>query len=253
MLITDLGYGTGAWLDLFAARSLWRINAYLGRRLDINEAGRTWAQQNKFRQDYLNGVPGAAFALPAGQSIHEQGNAIDTDDRYIDLMADHGWFRTALARNEPWHFEYDISRDNHRHEPADSGVSTPLILDEQEDEDMIICEIDFGGNGKHIVGIAKGLFAHLQSGDAPPVAADITGQDRIYQFDSGALPFLLDRYGCDLNIWDFRENGFAVLNPLDGTVKPGNTWTDVKAQRAEQRAAFSKLSSAPEVVEPPKA
>lgn len=130
MQITDIGYGRG-WLDISAARSLWRIDARLGRPLDINEAGRTWAQQNKFRQDYLNGVPGAAFALPAGTSIHEQGRAIDTDDRFIAIMNDHGWFQTALARSEPWHFEYDYNRDNHRNEPA-SGGNDMGTLDDTE-------------------------------------------------------------------------------------------------------------------------
>lgn len=141
MNVTTLGGGRG-WLDYAAAVSLWRLDARIGRLWQISEAGRTWAQQNVFRQAYLRGEPGAAFALPAGTSIHEQGRAIDTNDRIVWLINENGWFQTALARGEPWHFEYDWTRDQHYYEGVPAGDSatpfeiTPEAPDEQEEEDM---------------------------------------------------------------------------------------------------------------------
>lgn len=148
MQVTALGGGRG-WLDYPAALSLFRLDARVGHLWQISEAGRTWAQQNKFRQDYLNGVPGAAFALPpdppGGPSIHQLGNAIDTNERIVWLLNEYGWFQTALARDEPWHFEYDWSRDQHRNEgiPAGAGDSAdfptqgnkpPAPIEEEEDD-----------------------------------------------------------------------------------------------------------------------
>lgn len=140
MIVTDIGYGH--WLDAGAAASFFRVCAAIGRRLDVNEAGRTYEQQAKFRWEYEN-VPGAPFALPAGTSIHEFGRAIDTDDRFIELMRDHGWIRTALARNEPWHFEYFIEHDNHRYEGIPSNgtatsfpTPTEVVVKKERDEYM---------------------------------------------------------------------------------------------------------------------
>jgi hypothetical protein len=129
-MAVDLRGGRG-WLDDGAAYSLWRLDARVGHLWQVSEAGRTWDQQNKFRQDYLNGVPGASFALPpdppGGPSIHQSGNAIDTDERVVWLLNEYGWFQTALARDEPWHFEYDWWRDQHRNEgiPAELPGATP--------------------------------------------------------------------------------------------------------------------------------
>lgn len=124
---TDIDYGRG-WLDKPAAASLRRVDATLGHNLQVTEAGRTWAQQNAhwltFQRD---GYPIALH--PDTPSIHQLGNAIDTDERNLPVLNDHGWFQTVYRNGvlvEPWHFEYDPTRDNHLND------NTP------EDETMII-------------------------------------------------------------------------------------------------------------------
>ncbi|MGO2091374.1 MAG: hypothetical protein ACTH34_05840, partial [Microbacterium gubbeenense] len=116
MQTTQLSNGRG-WLDAPAAASLTRIDAEVGHPLDINEAGRTWAQQNAHYQRYqsfLAGGPWAPIALPAGSSIHEFGRAIDTDEQITTVLNRHGWFHTVYRGGvlvEPWHYEYDYTRD----------------------------------------------------------------------------------------------------------------------------------------------
>lgn len=120
MIRTELTHGRG-WLDADAAASIGRIDAELGRPLDINSAGRT-PQEQQQAVDRMNA--GGPFALPVGQSIHEQGEAADSDDgrnpEVVALMRRHGWIRTALQRkpSEWWHFEYRIDLDQHRNDPA---------------------------------------------------------------------------------------------------------------------------------------
>lgn len=241
MQTTDLGYGNGLWLDAPAAASLWRINGAIGRRLDINEAGRTWAQQNRFRQDYLNGVPGAAFALPPGTSIHEQGRAVDTDDRFIDLMADHGWFRTALARNEPWHFEYDESRDNHSHETAAGGSSefpTPVALPDEED-DMLYLNLKMPKGNTHVIAVDRGLLRHFIQGDPMELLKNLDrSRDDWQEIPFSAFPALCRTKGIDLEgnpAYRVNADGslFEVLNPLTGKYGMGNVWMIENARYAD--------------------
>jgi hypothetical protein len=116
-MTTNLSNGRG-WLSDAAAASIHRIDRQIGRPLDINEAGRTWEQQNQHWLTYKR--YGKPIALhPDTPSIHQLGNAIDTDDRLIAIMNDHGWRQTVFRNGqlvEPWHFEYFINEDNHRNE-----------------------------------------------------------------------------------------------------------------------------------------
>ena len=117
----SLAYGRG-WLDAPAAASLARIDTEIGHPLDINEAGRSSAQQNAHYQRYqafLAGGPWAPIALPPGSSIHEFGRAIDTDEQITAVLNRHGWFHTVYRGGvlvEPWHYEYDYTRDQHINE-----------------------------------------------------------------------------------------------------------------------------------------
>jgi hypothetical protein len=121
MQATDIGHGRG-WLDAPAAASLARIDREIGHPLDINEAGRTWAQQDEFYQTYLR--DGWPIALsPNAPSIHQLGRAIDTDEQNTPVLNRHGWFHTVYRNGvlvEPWHYEYDAARDQHIN---DSGPS----------------------------------------------------------------------------------------------------------------------------------
>jgi len=75
---------------------------------------------------YLRGGPWAPLAAKPGSSPHEFGNAIDTNERLVALLAGHGWSRPL--KSEPWHFVYNPNNDNHRYDPAPAG--------EEEGDDM---------------------------------------------------------------------------------------------------------------------
>lgn len=144
----DIGHGRGR-LAPPAAASWARIDAAFrdtfGRIADVNEAWRSpqQADENYRRyQAYLRGDgPPAPVALPASQSIHCRGYAVDTDDGYnataVRILNDHGWFHTVFRNGrlvEPWHFEYQSHRDNHRNQTAGSGAE-PFEEDDMYSDD----------------------------------------------------------------------------------------------------------------------
>lgn len=110
----DLGHNRG-WLVSDAAASIKRIDAQIGHPLQITEAGRTYAQQLAHWLNFQkNGYPIALH--PDTPSIHQLGAAIDTDERNVPVLNDNGWYQTVYRAGtlvEPWHFEYDPTRDNH--------------------------------------------------------------------------------------------------------------------------------------------
>lgn len=123
--------------------SIHRIDAQLGRYLDINSAWRDPQEQERLYtayRSYVNGNgPWAPIALPPEQSVHCKGEAIDTDDNnaaMTRILNDNGWFHTVFRNGvlvEPWHYEYDYKRDKfYGGQPAGSGSgSTPI-----EEDDM---------------------------------------------------------------------------------------------------------------------
>ncbi|KAA9105001.1 M15 family metallopeptidase [Microbacterium rhizomatis] len=148
----DIGYGRGR-LAAPAAASLARIDAVMfdawGRRMDINEAWRSPADADENARKYQawlafqRGGPWAPWApigLPADESVHCLGYAIDTDDTdLVWLLNDHGWYQTVYRNGalvEPWHFEYFPDRDNHRYDtgaPAgETETDMPLSTDEKD-------------------------------------------------------------------------------------------------------------------------
>ncbi|WP_417561874.1 M15 family metallopeptidase [Microbacterium sp.] len=140
----DIGGGRGR-LAPVAAASLHRVDAALGRLLDVNSAWRDPKMQQKLYdayEAYLAGGPWAAIALKPSESIHPRGYAVDTDDHspaMVRLLLEHGWVQTVYrwvngrwTLVEPWHFEYQQARDQHRNDPALAG------LPEQEDDMAII-------------------------------------------------------------------------------------------------------------------
>jgi hypothetical protein len=129
-----------------AAASIARVDAALGRLLDINSAWRDPVLQQQLRdayERYLAGGPFAVIALRPEDSRHTYGDAIDTDDHpsadVVQLLNGHGWYQTVyrwiggrLVLVEPWHFEHFADRDLHRGTPA-STSSTPI---ERKEHDM---------------------------------------------------------------------------------------------------------------------
>ena len=127
MQVTQLSDGRG-WLNAPAAASLGRVDRAIGHPLQITEAGRSKAEQRAHYDRYmryLRGGPWAPLAAAPGSSPHEFGNAIDTNERPVSLLAGHGWSRPL--KSEPWHFVYNPNNDRHRFDPAPAG---------QEEDDM---------------------------------------------------------------------------------------------------------------------
>lgn len=153
---TELSGGRG-WLDAPAAASVHRIDRQLGRLADVNEAGRSAAQADANHAAwlrYLAGGPKAPYALPASQSVHCQGMAVDSDDWYNARAAavwrENGWKQTARypgnpKKDEPWHGEYFPALDKHRNEPASSGATTTPERAQEDDDMIFICSTPING------------------------------------------------------------------------------------------------------------
>jgi hypothetical protein len=126
--MVDLGHGRG-WLNPEPAASIARIDAQIGHPQQITEAGRTYAQQLAHWNTYQrNGHPIALH--PDTPSVHQKGAAIDTDERHVTILNDHGWYQTVYRNGklvEPWHFEYFPKRDNHYGEEAMSAAAEKQI------------------------------------------------------------------------------------------------------------------------------
>ena len=137
----DLGGGRG-WLDTAPAASLKRVDAALGHRLQVTEAGRSFFRQEEHWLKYLR--DGYPIALnPNTPSVHQKGAAIDSDEaqRHIALMAEHGWIRTVYrwvngvwTLVERWHFEYFIDRDKHRYDGVPTTGGTKKVYKNTQDK-----------------------------------------------------------------------------------------------------------------------
>lgn len=117
-----------------AGASFRRLEADLGRQVDVNSTYRPWDTQMGMHlawTAYANGrgpKPWHSRAVHPKYSIHCQGNALDSDDwttpGFVALAAEHGWIRTAASDpTERHHFEYQSWRDQHINEPAPAGGS----------------------------------------------------------------------------------------------------------------------------------
>lgn len=227
--------GGRGWLVADPAASVARIDTALGRLLDINEAGRTWDQQNKFYQAYLaylNGKPWAPYALsPDAPSIHQLGGAVDTDDHvhHTALLNEHGWFQTVFwpdgSLREEWHFEYFKGRDKHIND-------APPVQESEDEDDMLALRIKTG-SGTHLATLGVGVFRHFIHTDPyDKIMRLMRAKDDWQDVDLTELPALLRTYGCDLHIWDVRNGQFVVVDPLDGSIKPGNMWSALNVARS---------------------
>lgn len=148
----DIGHGRGrlAW---DAAASLRRVDAELGRLADVNEAWRSPEKADENYRKYLaykNGTgPAAPLALPAKDSIHCRGYAVDSDDWYDAAAAAvwrrNGWRQTARyndSRDEPWHGEYFPEHDQNYGKPAANGAADFDFKVARTQEDDMFYAID---------------------------------------------------------------------------------------------------------------
>lgn len=123
----------GVTLSAPAAASFQRVQKRFGF-VNVNSSYRSWTEQWRFYQDYINGVPGAPLALHPDRSMHCKGLAIDTD--YVTVMrgaGDYGWRSTVPT--EDWHFDYFATLDRHYGEPA-GETSKPFPDAPKEDDEM---------------------------------------------------------------------------------------------------------------------
>jgi hypothetical protein len=133
------------------------------------------------------------------------------------------------GRTEPWHI---IVLDPYG--PVPSGLNVqpfPATIPAEED-DMLALKIH-NGNAVYSATLGNGVFRHLIGSDNPERVKNILrSADDWQDITIQELPVYLWTYGCDLNIWDVRNGDFAVMNPLDRSVKPGGMWSAENAVRA---------------------
>lgn len=136
--------------------------------------------------------------------------------------------------NEAWHKTYRGSLT----EPLPDDSAPAPVQTLHEEDDMTIIQIDCGPRGKHIAAIGPKTFRHFIGDD--PLTANCNvfngGKPPMVVLQK-ELPSLLRTAGCDLNIWDLRQDSagvwqFVVLDPLTGVAASGNVWTAENATRA---------------------
>lgn len=101
-----------------------------------------------------------------------------------------------------------------------------------EDDDMLALKIRSQGK-VFLCALGPGIFRHFIRQDPfEKIMKVMRIQDDWQEIELKELPAFLRTYGCDLKIWDIRNGDFAVLDPLDGSVRPGNMWSSAGAVRA---------------------
>lgn len=133
--VVSLSGGRGE-LPIAAAESIHRIDANLGRLVQITEAGRTRERQLYLYEGWAKRLPGFNRALhpdnPLANHVLSPGRrgAVDSDEQRGVPWYDHGWVLTAS--DEPWHREYFPERDKHRFdeiiESALKGYGMEMII-----------------------------------------------------------------------------------------------------------------------------
>ncbi len=183
--------------------------------------------------------------------------SMNEDHGFIDGVHDHVTITDRLdGAWVPWVDEYDplpfmqaaYARAT-QGSAAAGGANTfhPTNPVRQSEEDNIMLMIKLkGARADHLVAVGEGIFRHFIGTDPYDLIMKVSrSADDWQEVHIANLPALLRTYGCDLNIWDFRHKGdlsksvsggdanaaFCVLDPLDGSVKPGNMWSATGATR----------------------
>lgn len=121
-MTTDLGHGRG-WLADDAAKSVFHIDAALGRPLQITSAGRTKAENDALIARWNSGNRAGLTYQPSPTSPHLSGLALDTNDHAWMLAhgAPYGWIHDIPG--DLVHFVYHANKDTHTGEAG--SVSFP--------------------------------------------------------------------------------------------------------------------------------
>jgi hypothetical protein len=219
-----------------AAAAFRRLEARLGRRVDVNSTYRDWDTQMRMYlawNAYVAGrgpKPPHSRAIHPSVSIHCQGNAIDSDDwrtpGFNALAAEYGFIRTAASDpTEQHHFEYQSWRDQHRGEsvvPAVSATSVTPRKKRKKHMGIVIRRKDHAS--KHTYYLEGGFIKHLSSNDE--VNAMLWAlDDTTRQFDEG--DFMRAAWGFGLEQYERKDFDYIAG---DRGGKPGGylvaVWRD---------------------------
>lgn len=229
----DVGNGRG-WLAPPAAASLKRLDRQLGHAMQTTELGRTWARQYEHWLTYQR--YGNPIALhPNTPSIHQLGFAMDTDEgqRHVALLNENGWKQTVYRNGkliEPWHFEYDASRDKHINDP----LPTPSVPKEEDTMQSVRTP-----NGK-IYGMGVGSIVHFSRlSEAKITTAVNSATDETHNLSLAEFVDLLDGMLIPRNAVDASGN---VLNPETGKYEVGGAWSWSRVNKAANDRIEKKLN-----------
>lgn len=145
--------------------------------------------------------------------------------RFVTLCRIVGFIVDFVSPRELWHIgDYDpFTVPAFASIVINPGTTNRPTL--SEEDDMLALNIDAGPNGLVKATLGPGIFRHLIQDDDPEWVKNVVRTDDEWtHVPLSRLPVLLRTYGCDLNIWAFVDGKFAVLNPDDGSVRPGNMW-----------------------------
>ncbi|UDG78655.1 lysin A [Microbacterium phage Neptune] len=156
---------------------------------------------------------------------------------FDEIAGKYGYDSEGYNFGETWHKRYN--RDPWRAVPTSGGNNTTTKTSE-EDNTMLMLNVKIG-KAVHKCTLDTKVFRHFVGSDPYEYIKNLARTNDDWQdIDISQLPALLRTYGCDLNIWDVRNGAFCVLDPLDGSVKPGNMWSAenaVRRQNADIEAA----------------
>ncbi len=192
----------GVTLQAEAAASLARVEARLGRLLDINRTIASWDVQMRLYlawMAFLGGVgPRVARALHPSKSKHVLGLAIDSDDGYdravVALLAEHGWIRTAS--DEPWHFDYIASRDRFRGTGYPAGfMARPYEPIKSKEDDSMSIQIR-NKKTNLIAQVGPDYFAHMPNGETALVVRNVSSaSDELHELSNEDFFRVTDSFG----------------------------------------------------------
>lgn len=194
------------WLDEPSARSYQRARA-AGLPAGITDAARDEAEQRRLYNLWKAGkMPGTPTVALPGTSLHEKGNALDLPEPARSWMHKHGeeygWVNPPWAKlpafYEPWHFEYDPLKDQHRTLGAIGGFDKDAKIKLQQQLGGLKVDGDFAG--KSVRRLREVLNAKDGNGGFKLVGGPLKGGDTLTTRDIKAIEKLI-------NIWHRRTKG----------------------------------------------
>jgi hypothetical protein len=160
-----------------------------------------------------------------GSLIGRSGGSGKGKDREYDPHV-----HTSLWTGKAWASEL-VNFELHADSAFIMGAAASLAP-KVEDDDMLALKIQWT-NKQFLCALGPGVFRHFIKEDPFEKIKNLMRiQDDWQTIGLAELPPLLRTYGCDLDIWNIVNDDFAILDPLNGTVRAGNMWSAAGATRA---------------------